>query len=284
MRPRYAHLRTPAAMPPHRGYVRSGLNYAIGPPTMIDIITVSTHDAKKLAADLVRLLEAEEHTVRMLIGRQSRLAIEDAKSSQDAVLIIWSEDAPSQSYMLEWLSQIDAARLIEIATAPGWPERKGRKAAVIDFSSWRGERGGRAWNALSDRLKAVANVIEPPKPPARHAPIMLGVMSLAAVGLAAGVRDNQDAIAPPAQEAAQEQIAELEAPHDSVGGAIVPIEPASMDDLAAVPNLRQLNVTPLQLQQIELAQARFEPIPEVRDPTFIELLQQFVSNEDDRQR
>jgi hypothetical protein len=71
---------------------------------MIDIITVSTHDAKKLAADLVRLLEAEEHTVRMLVGRQSQAAIEDAKSSRDGVLIIWSEDAPSQTYMREWLS------------------------------------------------------------------------------------------------------------------------------------------------------------------------------------
>lgn len=251
---------------------------------MIDIISVSSHDAKKLAADLVRLLEAEEHTVRMLVGRQSRLAIEDAKSSHDAVLIIWSEDAPSQSYMLEWLSQIDAARLIEIATAPGWPERKGRKAPVIDFSSWRGERGGRAWNALSDRLKAVANIIEPPKPPARHAPIMLGVVSLAAVGLAAGVRENQDAIIAPVQEAAHEHVAQLEAPHDSVGGAIVPIEPASMDDLAAVPNLRQLNVAPLQMAPIELTQVRLDPIPEVRDPTFIERLQQFVSNGDDTQR
>lgn len=246
---------------------------------MIDIISVSTHDAKKMAAELVRLLEAEEHTVRMLVGRQSQLAIEDAKSSRDAVLIIWSEDAPSQTYMREWLSQIEASRLIEIATAPGWPERKDRKAAVIDFSNWRGERGGRAWNALSDRLKAVANLIEPPKPPARHAAAVLGVMSIAAVGLAAGVRDHQGVIIAPAQDAASEHIVQLEAPHDAVGGAIVTIEPASVDDLTAMAPLRVLNARPIHLPPIELTEVHLDPIPEVRDPTFIERVQQFVRND-----
>lgn len=247
---------------------------------MIDIITVSTHDAKKLAADLVRLLEAEEHTVRMLVGRQSQLAIEDAKSSRDGVLIIWSEDAPSQTYMREWLAQIDPARLIEIATAPGWPERKDRKAAVIDFSNWRGERGGRAWNALSDRLKAVANMIEPPKPPARHAAAMLGIVSIAVVSVAAGVRNGQDIIVPPTQETANEQVVQLDAPHDSVGGAIVTIEPASVEDLASVPPLRPLNVRPLSLPPIELTRVNLPPIPEVRDPTLVERIQQFVRNDD----
>jgi hypothetical protein len=247
---------------------------------MIDIITVSTHDAKKLAAELVRLLEAEEHTVRMLVGRQSQTAIEDAKSSRDGVLIIWSEDAPSQSYMLEWLTKIDASRLIEIATAPGWPERKDRKAPVIDFSNWRGERGGRAWNALSDRLRAVANMIEPPKPPARHAAVMLSIVSLATVAVAIGVRDNQNLITPPTEEKANEQVVQLDAPHDSVGGAIVSMEPASIEDLAAVPNLRPLNLSPIHLAPTELSQVRLDPIPEVRDPTLIERLQQFVRSED----
>lgn len=251
---------------------------------MIDIISVSTHDAKKLAAELVRLLEAEEHTVRMLVGRQSQAAIEDAKTSRDAVLIIWSEDAPSQTYMREWLSQIDSSRLVEIATAQGWPERKDRKAPVIDFSTWRGERGGRAWNALSDRLKTVARGIEPPKPPARHAAIALSIVSIATVGVAVSVRNNQDLITPPTQDTAHEQVVQLDAPHDSVGGAIVSIEPASVDDLSAVANLRTLNMAPIHFAPTELAQVRLDPIPEVRDPTLMERLQQFVSSEDDTQR
>jgi hypothetical protein len=251
---------------------------------MIDIITVSTHDAKKLAADLVRLLEAEEHTVRMLVGRQSQLAIADAKSSRDAVLIVWSEDAPSQTYMREWLSQIDTARLIEIATAPGWPDRKDRKAPVIDFSNWRGERGGRAWNALSDRLKAVSRNIEPPKPPARHAAIALGLVSVLTVGVAVSVRNNQDLLAPSGEDAAHQQIAHLDAPTDAVGGALVAREPASLEDLATVPPLRPLNVATLHVAPIELSEVRLEPIADVPDPTLIERLQQFVSGDGDAQR
>ncbi len=243
---------------------------------MIDIITVSTHDAKKLAADLVRLLEAEEHTVRLLVGRASQSSIEEAQSSRDGVLIIWSEDAPSQTYMREWLRQIDPARLIEIATSPGWPESKTRKAPVIDFSNWRGERGGRSWNALSDRLKAVARAIEPPAPPARHAALALGIISLAAVGVAMAVRSNQDLIVPPAEDAVtQQQVAHLDAPTDAVGGVIYATEPASVDDLATIPNLRMLNATQIHLAPIELTQVRFTPIPEVRDPTLFERLQQF---------
>ncbi len=243
---------------------------------MIDVITVSTHDAKKLAADLVRLLEAEEHPVRMLVGRQSQVAIEDAKNSRDAVLIIWSEDAPSQTYMREWLRQIDPSRLIEIATAQGWPERKERKAPVIDFSSWRGERGGRAWNALSDRLKAVARGIEPPKPPARHAAVVLGLVSVAIVGVAAGVRD-QLTLAPEtvAAEAPHQQIVQLEAPTDAVGGALYATEPGSVDDLAALPPIRLVNAPQLHYAPIELTVPNLDPIPEVRDPTLMERLQTF---------
>ena len=273
---RYAHMRTLAAMPPCDSHVMASLSLAIGPPTMIDIITVSTHDAKKLAGELVRLLEAEEHTVRMLIGRQSQGAIEEAKTSRDAVLIIWSEDAPSQTYMREWLRQIDASRLIEIATSPGWPERKDRKAPVIDFSSWRGERGGRAWNALSDRLKAVARGIEPPKPPARHAAIALGVVSVAIVSIAANVRDHLS-LAPEhaSASAPQEQTVQLEAPTDAVGGAIYATEPGSIDDLTAIAPVRVLNAQQLHLAPIELTRVNLDPIPEVRDPTFIERIQTF---------
>lgn len=242
---------------------------------MIDIVTVSTHDAKKLAADLVRLLEAEEHAVRMLVGRQSEAAIADAKTSRDAVLIIWSEDAPSQTYMREWLRQSDASRLIEIATTPGWPDRKDRAAPVIDFSQWRGERGGRAWNALSDRLRAVARAIEPPKPPARHAAVMLGLVSFAVVGIAAGVRNNISATHQTASAAPQEEIVQLEAPTDSVGGALYPTEPASIEDLSTLRPIRLLNAPLIHLTPIELTRVDLDPIPEVRDPTLIERLQSF---------
>lgn len=239
---------------------------------MIDIITVSTHDAKKLAGDLVRLLEAEEHRVRVISGRHdAETEIEAAKTSRDAILMIWSKDAPSSSYMREWLKQSDTTRLIEIASAPGWPERKDRKAPVIDFSNWRGERGGKAWNALNDRLRAVANVIDPPKPPARHAALALGLASLAAVTVAVGVRSNQDHVAPSTDAPqATQQTVRLEAPTVSVGGATYLMEPASVDDLSLVPNVRPLHVAPLTPSRLDFIELSDDPLPEVRDPTLME--------------
>lgn len=238
---------------------------------MIDIITVSTHDAKKTASDLARLLEAEEHRVRLLIGRQSEAIIPEAKDSSDAVLIIWSEDAPSQSYMREWLRQIDASRIVEIATAPGWPDVKNRKCPPIDFTRWRGERGGRAWNALNERLRAVARVVEPAKPPPRQAALALGLASVAAVGVALGVRLNETPVAPEAESPLQ--TARLEAPTEFVGGAIYAVEPASMEDLSVLAPVRPLRVAPIEIEEIDFYVLRNEPLPEVRDPTFVERLQ-----------
>lgn len=242
---------------------------------MIDILTVGAHDAKKLASDLVRLLEAEEHTVRLLVGRQSESAIEEAKTARSGVVIIWSEDAPSQSYMREWLRQIDAARLIEIATSPGWPERKDRKAPVIDFSNWRGVRGGRAWNALSDRLKAVTRALEPPKPPPRHAALALGVASVIAVSVAAGVRNNQGVVDARVDAPTPHEHVELDAPTMAVGGAIIAVEPASAEDLSVLAPIRPLNIAPIQVAPVEFMRVDLDPIPDVRDPTLIERLQQF---------
>ena len=137
---------------------------------MIDITIVCSHDAMKVAEMLTRLLEAEEHKVRLLVGRQSLSEVETSKSARDAVLLIWSANAPTQHYMREWSRQISPLRLVEIGLAPGWPDIA-RKAPVIDFINWRGERGARAWNALNDRLRAVARIIEPPKPPPKRAAI-----------------------------------------------------------------------------------------------------------------
>ena len=238
---------------------------------MIDIITVSTHDAKKTASDLARLLEAEEHRVRLLIGRQSETAIPEAKESRDAVLIIWSEDAPSQSYMREWLRQIDPSRLVEVATAPGWPDMKERRSPVIDFTRWRGERGGRAWNALNERLRVVARAIEPAKPPPRQAALALGLASVAAVGVAMGVRLNETPVSSHAERPLQ--TAQLEAPTEFVGGAVYAVEPASMNDLSILPPVRPLRVAPIEIQEIDFYVLQDEPLPEVRDPTFVERLQ-----------
>jgi hypothetical protein len=254
-------------------HVRPNFNFAIGPP-MIDIIAVSTHDAKKLVGELVRLLEAETYPVRVISGRHPASEIEAAKTSRDAILMVWSKDAPSSSYMLDWLRHSDPSRRIEIFTAPGWPERAPRKAPVIDFSNWRGERGGRAWNALNERLRVVAHVVNPPKQPAVHAAAALGVASLAAVAVAIGVRSDETPFAPALEP--QQSAQQLDAPVVSVGGAVYAIEPASLDDLALVPDVRPLRMPLVEVTQApQLAELSTAPLPEVRDPTLIERLREF---------
>jgi DNA-binding NtrC family response regulator len=117
---------------------------------MIDVRIICTYDAAKLAETLTRLLEAEEHRVRLTIGRQAMTELDSALETRDAVLLIWSPDARSQTYMLEWARRIEEARVIDITLTPDWP-RLGRKSTVaIDFTQWRGERSERAaWNALN---------------------------------------------------------------------------------------------------------------------------------------
>jgi hypothetical protein len=219
-------------------------------------------------------LYAEEHRVRVISGRHSAAEIDTAKTSRDAILMVWSKDAPSSSYMRDWLRESDPSRLVEVATATGWPERKDRKAPVIDFSNWRGERGGRAWNALNDRLKAVANIVDPPKPPALHAAVGLGVASLAAVVVAIGVRTGEAPVNTPALEP-QQTAQTLEAPTVAVGGAAYAMEPASLEDLAMVPDVRPLRMPLVELTpEPEVASLRNAPLPEVRDPTLFERIRE----------
>lgn len=237
---------------------------------MIDIRIVCTHDAVKLAETLMRLLEAEEHVVQLAFGRQSLAQLETAKTSRDAVVLIWSNDAPSQTYMLEWLHGVDPARVVEIARAPGWPARTERKAQVIDFTTWRGERGARAWNALNERLRQVARVVEPPRPPPKRAALALGLASVAAVGGALMVRMN-DTVAPAAPMDSGPVVSADDA--IGMGGSLEIIEPASREEIETIARVPLTRTPPLDLTPpAELAQNIHYELDEIREPTLIERL------------
>jgi hypothetical protein len=237
---------------------------------MIDVHVVCTYDARKLAETLIRLLEAEGHRARLTFGRQSLAQLEAAKSDDDAVLLIWSPDAPSQLYMLEWARNIDPVRLVEIALAPGAP-RIVRKAPVIDFAAWRGERGARAWNALTDRLRAIARDLDPRSAiPPQRAAMALGLASLAAVGGAMWVRFDQAAPTQQQQAAAPVETISTEDMDVAMGGPLDAIEPMSAEDLDALHRLPNPRFTPMETPTLELHPVG-DTVPDaIRDATLLE--------------
>lgn len=241
---------------------------------MTHVRIIGSYDAARLAEALTRLLEAEEHRVRLSLGRQTMAELEEAKTSRDAVLLIWSPDARSQTYMREWASKIDPRRLVEIATTPDAP-KVARKAPVVDFSNWRGERGGGAWNGMIDRLRTVEHFLNPPKPPSKMAMAAMGVASAAAVTGAVFLRVNDTSLPVASAEAnSGEQLAAAD-PSTGLGGPLSAVEPDSIDDdllrVRPMPNLR-----PMRTQ----APARLSDVPDVRymslrDETLLERLNAF---------
>src|SRR5262249_44109861 len=144
---------------------------------------------------------------------------------------IWSYEAPSAQYMLDWAFRIPTARLVEIGQAPGWPALEGR-APVIDFSKWNGERGSDSWNALTARVSVMTRPKPPKKPPPRRAALVLAAVSIAAVAGALFVRVH-DALRPvTAPVGEQPIISQIDPkPGDGVGGPLHAVEPDSVADL-----------------------------------------------------
>jgi hypothetical protein len=215
----------------------------------------------------VRLLEAEQHQVRLSYGRQALHALEETRAAPVAVLLIWSADAPAQHYMLEWAHAIGPERLVEIARAKGAP-RLPHHAPVIDFSTWRGERGGRAWNTLAERLRSVERVVQPPKAPPKQAIAAMGLASIAAMAGAVMVRTQApDAVAPEGG-ADFVQIEEV-----AIGGALEALEPPSVEDLELDAPLQPVRFTQHPAAELEGPQylAGVE-LPELRSPTLLERL------------
>lgn len=241
---------------------------------MIDIRIVCTHDAAKVAEMLTRLLEAEQHVVRLTMGRQAYHDLEATQDSEEAVLMIWSPAAPGQEYMLAWAERTAPERLVEISRAPGAPKIQ-RLSPVIDFASWRGERGGRAWNALNDRLRAVTRVYEPPKGPSQQAVMLMGLASVFAVGGAVAVRMNDIAPMQTAQtsSATSETLTFADAGDAGIGGANVFVEPPSADDVFHLPRAPSRIAMLPQRSNTILATLDPNPPMEIRDPTLLERLQ-----------
>jgi hypothetical protein len=242
---------------------------------MVDIRIVCARDAVKTAETLRRLLEAEQHRVNVSIGRHSLDEFARALESEEIAVLIWSANAPGAHYMFEWAERFDRKRMIEVASAVGWPDLK-RSAPVIDFVGWNGTRGSKAWVALSERLRPFSRVREIKAPPPRQAMMALGFAAAAAMVGAVVVRVNEGpSVLPPA---APEQDALHVNASDGMGGPLEAtqadaVEPASIEDVMIIPP----HIAPL--SQIHVAPpGPLTDLPEVkhivlRQPTLLERLE-----------
>lgn len=249
---------------------------------MLEIRIVCAHDAVNLAEVLTRLLEAEDHRVRLSYGRQALHDLEEARPSRGLVLLIWSPNARSQNYMIDWARKIEPVRLIEIAHGTSdWQQIK-RVSPVIDFTNWGGQRGARCWKLLNERLDAVMRRLVPQKPPLRTlATIGAGLAAVSGAALF-----GLHATTPPQTIAALTEDMTLDDPATGIGGPLSTIEPASMDDdtitLRHYPDLALIDAQPA-TTLADLPELEFI---ELRDPTLLERLNAYnpLRRDDDNSR
>jgi hypothetical protein len=243
---------------------------------MATIHIVCAQQAARTAEMLQRLLTAEEHHVTQRSGRSALLALETPRAPDEVVVVIWSPEAESQPYVAEWAARTDPDRLIELSVSTPHPPKIHRRAPVIDFTSWRGEQGGRAWNALMERLRAIVRAAENSKSPPLQAAAALAAIGTLIVG--GGVVARVEA--PPVTAGmalAPEPVLVVSSP-TGIGGTGVAdlIEPPSAEDLTGgtlpprVATLQRHHGAPLFVE--------VEPYQDVelRDPTLIERIRDLI--------
>lgn len=237
---------------------------------------VCTFDAAGVADALMRVLAAEQNDVRISKGRLSLQDLPAARDAQEAVILIWSLGAPGSEYIQDWADAIPPARLVEIARTPSWPESKRRRAPVIDFTRWRGERAGKAWDQLKGRLRQVWNLWEPEETPPLRA-YASGALSIAAAMTGVvliSLDDNAPQVVkaePTYDESARLFGPLLESDGDlGMGGVVEVIEPASVEDLTlAAPRLRLRASEFDTVSDFETALLEYSE-NDLRDPTLFE--------------
>ena len=197
---------------------------------MIDVRIICTHDGLPTARLLERVFAAEERNVALHYGRAALEVLETTRAAPEAVLLLWSLDAQVSHYMWRWLTNTPSAQLVEVACGPGHPPFDQRRSPVIEFNDWNGQRAGTAWRALQERLRAVDRHFTPQAPAPVRALAALGAVSALAVVAALVLR--VDEALHPEQNLAQSEPASPGVEEPSVlGGPLVAIEPASIDDL-----------------------------------------------------
>jgi hypothetical protein len=240
---------------------------------MTDIHIICLQEVADLAQALARLLR-ESYGVRLNVGHEARFDLDTSRRPHDIVLAIWSPDVKHQIFISEWAARTGPERLIEISYHVQHLPRVVRDKAVIDFSAWRGEPDGRAWNELNAHLRTAARALEPEKAPPKPAAFALAALSAMAVGGALALRLHAPA---PTVAAFEPDLHPIET-QTGIGGALDQseiVEPPSVDDVFGVGRLPprmasmpRASYTPL------MTLAEYHEV-EIRDPTLLERLRDF---------
>jgi hypothetical protein len=236
---------------------------------MATLHIVCAQQAAGTAAALERRLTAEGHSVTPWSGRAALLALGNPHDGSAFVIVIWSPEAETQPYVAEWAARTDPDRLIELALSTPYPPKIHRRASVIDFTGWRGERGGRAWNALSERLRSVVRAAELAKTPPKQAAAALVAMGALVIGGGVMVRMET---APTPDVAYTPEPAPVYTAPTGVGGSEIAsvVEPPSAAEALGGPRVPPRIPSLVRYQSTSLDEV--EPLGpiELRDPSLIE--------------
>lgn len=203
---------------------------------MLAVRIVCAWDAIDKAREIERLLEAETYVVTVATGLASLADLDDETRGPEVMLFVWSESRASP-YVRRWLEASPPEAIVELRLGDHVPELEHRREDPIDFTSWKGVRGGECWKELDRRLKRIATEGKPRIEPVVPAIVLASALGLAFVA-AAGVRvfdhGSDQAAAAPSNTQTITAAVLPPAPIIERGGispAALLIEPESSDDV-----------------------------------------------------
>ncbi len=186
---------------------------------MIGIRLVCAWDALDVARNIARLLSAEGFVVSTTAGRVGLDELKNPDRPDECRVIVWSVDGNSSPYVWKWVEDGGEGPLIEIEIARDIAPAHGKRTHdPIDFSKWRGDRGGAEWQALEERLRQAVLGKAPPPGLRQRAAVFFGVIALVAGGGAGLMRMFEDGTQSAEATAPQMPFEPVDAPTIDVGG------------------------------------------------------------------
>lgn len=218
---------------------------------MIAIRIVCAWDSVEKAHAMERLLVAEGYVVSVACGLASLSELDERGDAPECVVCVWSVDAADSYFVWRWVDATDPNAIVEIRLNDIVPALEARREEPIDFTRWRGDRGGDCWKELERRIRRVAIGESGPRVEPVRAAIALGAVAMVALGASAGLRLFDGLTGDHTPSSPREMTASVEddqRPERHMGGleASVPLlEPESADELDPFQRRRLVLARPL---------------------------------------